>query len=114
MIKKILINISCYIFIIIMSSMIFMITYFYVKNTYENFETEMEIFKNLYGYPGSPADVQCGGKVTMESFLIPPLDGLQDPDIDFSINIIYLNFSKVTDNWIKRAKYFCIPINIHI
>ena len=48
---------------------------------------EMEIFKNLYGYPGSPADVQCGGKVTMESFLIPPLDGLQDPDIDFSISI---------------------------
>lgn len=47
----------------------------------------MEIWKSLYDYPGTPKDVQCGGKVTMESFLIPPLDGLQDPDIDFSINI---------------------------
>jgi hypothetical protein len=47
----------------------------------------MEIWKSLYNYPGTPKDVQCGGKVTMESFLIPPLDGLQDPDIDFSINI---------------------------
>ncbi len=48
---------------------------------------EMDIWKSLYDYPGTPKDVQCGGKVTMESFLIPPLDGLQDPDIDFSINI---------------------------
>ncbi|WP_122892927.1 hypothetical protein [Arcobacter peruensis] len=56
---------------------------------------EMEIFKNLYGYPGSPADVQCGGKVTMESFLIPPLDGLQDPDIDFSINIRLSNKDEI-------------------
>jgi len=31
-----------------MSSMIFMITYFYVKNTYEDFESEMKIFKKEY------------------------------------------------------------------
>ena len=48
---------------------------------------EMEIFKSLYDYPGTPKHVQCGGKVAMESFLIPPLDGLQDPDIDFRIDI---------------------------
>ena len=47
----------------------------------------MEIFKSLYDYPGTPKHVQCGGKVAMESFLIPPLDGLQDPDIDFRIDI---------------------------
>jgi len=48
---------------------------------------EIEIFKSLYDYPGTPEHVNCGGKVTMETFLIPPLDGLQDPDIDFKINI---------------------------
>ncbi|MGB1227219.1 MAG: hypothetical protein ACPG9K_04950 [Poseidonibacter sp.] len=48
---------------------------------------EMEIFKNLYNYPGTPEEVQCGGRVTLESFLIPPLDALQDPDVEFSINI---------------------------
>lgn len=48
---------------------------------------EIEIFKSLYDYPGTPEHVQCGGKVTMETFLIPPLDALQDPDIDFKINI---------------------------
>jgi len=31
-----------------MSSMIFMITYFYVKNTYEDFESEMKVFKEEY------------------------------------------------------------------
>lgn len=46
--EKNLSKIIIYIFIIIMSSMIFMITYFYVKNTYENFETEMKIFKEEY------------------------------------------------------------------
>jgi len=48
---------------------------------------EIEIFKSLYDYPGTPEHVQCGGKVAMETFLIPPLDALQDPDIDFKINI---------------------------
>ncbi len=48
---------------------------------------EIEYFKALYDYPGTPRDVQCGGKVAMESLLIPPLDGLQDPDVDFKINI---------------------------
>ena len=46
--EKNLSKIIIYIFIIIMSSMIFMITYFYVKNTYENFEAEMKIFKAEY------------------------------------------------------------------
>ncbi|MBU3015904.1 cache domain-containing protein [Poseidonibacter lekithochrous] len=46
--EKNLSKIIIYIFIIIMSSMIFMITYFYVKNTYENFENEMKIFKKEY------------------------------------------------------------------
>jgi len=46
--EKNLSKITIYIFIIIMSSMIFMITYFYVKNTYENFESEMKIFKKEY------------------------------------------------------------------
>jgi len=48
---------------------------------------EIEYFKSLYVYPGTPQDVQCGGKVAMESLLIPPLDGLQDPDVEFKINI---------------------------
>ena len=37
-----------YTFIIIMSSMIFAISYFYVKNTYDNFEMEMEKFVEEY------------------------------------------------------------------
>lgn len=37
-----------YTFIIIMSSMIFAISYFYVKNTYDNFEVEMEKFVEEY------------------------------------------------------------------
>jgi len=48
---------------------------------------EMEIFKSLYDYPGTPEHVNCGGKVAMESLLIPPVDGLQDPDVEFKINI---------------------------
>ena len=48
---------------------------------------EIEYFKNLYDYPGTPHDIQCGGKVSMESMLIPPLDGLQYPDVEFSIDI---------------------------
>jgi hypothetical protein len=47
----------------------------------------MQVFKSLYDYPGIPKEVQCGGKVSMESMLIPPLDGLQDPDVEFSIDI---------------------------
>ena len=35
-------------FIIIMTSMIFAISYFYVKNTYDNFEQEMDKFVNEY------------------------------------------------------------------
>lgn len=48
---------------------------------------QIEIFKSLYDYPGTPEHVQCGGKVTMETFLIPPLDALQDPEIKFEIRI---------------------------
>jgi hypothetical protein len=48
---------------------------------------EIDYFKNLYDYPATPKDVQCGGKVAMESLLIPPLDGLQDLDVKFSIDI---------------------------
>ncbi len=48
---------------------------------------EIETFKALYDYPGTPRDVQCVGKVAMESLLIPRLDGLQDPDVEFKINI---------------------------
>lgn len=67
----------------------------------------IKIFKSLYDYPGTPQHVQCGGKVTMESFLIPPLDGLQDPDIDFRIDIRPSTKSeikvmnKVSRKWIK-------------
>ena len=48
---------------------------------------EINIFKSLYDTPGTPRDVQCGGKVAMESLLIPSLDGTVDPDIEFKINI---------------------------
>ncbi|AXX87657.1 Cache sensor-containing two-component system histidine kinase [Malaciobacter marinus] len=37
-----------YVFIIIMSSMIFMISYFYVKNTNKNFELQMDKYVNEY------------------------------------------------------------------
>ncbi len=37
-------KITIYVFIIIMSSMILMISYFYVKNTYEDFELQMDKF----------------------------------------------------------------------
>ena len=40
-IEKSLSKIIIFTFIIIMSSMIFAISYFYVKNTYDNFEVEM-------------------------------------------------------------------------
>ncbi len=38
-------KITIYVFIIIMTTMIFMISYFYVKNTYEDFELQMEKFE---------------------------------------------------------------------
>lgn len=41
-------KIIIYVFIIIMTSMIFMISYFYVKNTYEDFDLQMEKF--VYDY----------------------------------------------------------------
>lgn len=37
-----------YVFIIIMSSMIFMISYFYVKNTNKNFELQMDKYVKEY------------------------------------------------------------------
>lgn len=46
--EKNLSKIIIYIFIIIMSSMIFMISYFYVKNTYDDFEKQMENFVHEY------------------------------------------------------------------
>ena len=46
--EKNLSKIIIYSFIIIMSSMIFIITYFYVKNTYESFELEMKDLKKEY------------------------------------------------------------------
>jgi len=46
--EKNLSKITIYIFIIIMSFMIFMISYFYVKNTYEDFETQMEKYVQEY------------------------------------------------------------------
>ncbi len=46
--EKNLSKITIYIFIIIMSSMIFMISYFYVKNTYEDFEIQMQKFVQEY------------------------------------------------------------------
>lgn len=55
----------------------------------------IEIFKSFYDYPGTPKHVQCGGKVSMESFLIPPLDALTDPSIDFSIKIKLSNKSEM-------------------
>ncbi|MFA9374311.1 MAG: cache domain-containing protein [Poseidonibacter sp.] len=46
--EKNLSKITIYIFIIIMSSMIFMISYFYVKNTYADFEIQMQKFVKEY------------------------------------------------------------------
>lgn len=43
-IEKNLSKIIIFTFIIIMSSMIFAISYFYVTNTYDNFEVEMDKF----------------------------------------------------------------------
>ncbi len=37
-------KITIYVFIIIMTTMILMISYFYVKNTYEDFDLQMEKF----------------------------------------------------------------------
>jgi len=62
---------------------------------------EIESFKSLYDYPGTPQDVSCGGKVAMESLLIPSLDGLQDPDIVFTIDI-----KPSTKNEIKMIKTY--------
>lgn len=47
-IEKSLSKIIIFTFIIIMSSMIFAISYFYVKNTYDNFEVEMNKFEQEY------------------------------------------------------------------
>jgi len=55
----------------------------------------MDIFKSLYDYPGTPEHVQCGGKVSMETFLIPPLDALQDPNMEFKIDIRPSNKSEI-------------------
>jgi len=46
--EKNLPKIIIYVFMIIMSSMILMISYFYVKNTYTNFEIEMQNFRQQY------------------------------------------------------------------
>ena len=46
--EKNLPKIIIYVFMIIMSSMIFMISYFYVNNAYESFEKEMQNFKAQY------------------------------------------------------------------
>ena len=62
---------------------------------------EIEQFKSLYDYPGTPQDVSCGGKVAMESLLIPPLDGFQDPDVAFTIDI-----RPSTENEIKIMKVY--------
>ena len=48
---------------------------------------EIDIFKNLYDYPQTPQYVKCGGKVAMETLLIPLLDGFQDPKVEFKIDI---------------------------
>ena len=42
--EKNLSKIIIYIFIIIMSTMVFLISYFYVVNTYKNFDIQMEQF----------------------------------------------------------------------
>lgn len=46
--EKNLPKIIIYVFMIIMTSMILMISYFYVKNTYENFEINMQDFQEQY------------------------------------------------------------------
>ena len=46
--EKNLSKIIIYVFIIIMTSMILMISYFYVKNTFEDFDTQMEKFVQEY------------------------------------------------------------------
>ena len=46
--EKNLSKITIYIFIVIMSSMIFMISYFYAKNTYSDFEIQMDKFVKEY------------------------------------------------------------------
>ena len=46
--EKNLSKIIIYIFIIIMSTMIFMISYFYIDNTYKDFDRQMEVFVKEY------------------------------------------------------------------
>ena len=48
---------------------------------------EVEIFKSFYNYPGTPQDVRCGGKVSLETLLIPPIDATYEPDVEFKIYI---------------------------
>ena len=47
-IEKNLSKIIIFTFIIIMTSMVFAMSYFYVKNTYNDFDLEMEKFINEY------------------------------------------------------------------
>lgn len=48
---------------------------------------EMEKFKNFFKYQVSPQDVKCGGKISLETLLIPPIDATYDPDVEFKIYI---------------------------
>ena len=47
-IEKNLSKIIIFTFIVIMSTMVFAMSYFYVKNTYDNFEVEMNKFEQEY------------------------------------------------------------------
>ena len=47
----------------------------------------IDALKSLANYPGTSSDVKCGIKVSLESFLIPPVDGMKDPNVEFKINI---------------------------
>ena len=48
---------------------------------------EIEIWKAMIEQSATPQDVKCGGKVSLESMLIPPLDATQDPKVEFKIKI---------------------------
>ena len=56
-IEKNLSKIIIFTFIVIMTSMVFAMSYFYVKNTYNDFDLEMEKFINEY-YSDKKKDIK--------------------------------------------------------
>ena len=56
------------------------------RNTAKNSE-EIKIWKAMIEQSATPQETKCGGKVSLESLLIPPIDNTQDQKVEFKINI---------------------------